>query len=99
MSKLCARDATIRGLQRIGWKQTRETGGYRIFSRDGQDYLLLVGKSGALRKTYNATVVSKSLSITGSRLHNAIKTIGDTQWTEPFDEIDAIRMLNEIMSQ
>lgn len=75
------RDKIIAGLTALGFVQVdARTSKYLVFKEPGSNNnAYLVGKSGALRKTTTGTV-SKSISLTGSKVCNVIMTVGQREY-------------------
>ena len=71
------RDKAIAGLRATGWEFNADhgTSKYLAFEHPERAFRLLIGKSGALRKTVGP--VSSSLSLTGSFFHRALRTVGE----------------------
>ena len=71
------RDKTIAGLRACGWAESarKHSAKYTVFE-NGTTLLLLVGRSGALRKAPDGRL-SRSFSMTGSRWHKALQTVGE----------------------
>ena len=67
---------TIAGLESTGWTRdtTARSSKYLVYTKAGQTFRLLVGKSGALRMT--TSTVSESISITGMQRHLAFQAVG-----------------------
>jgi hypothetical protein len=78
-TKLNPRQLTIRGLEACGWKldSTAKTNKYRVYTRDGDDQLYLVGKAGGFRTMRRGEPLTESISLTGGRAHRAYQAVGD----------------------
>lgn len=73
-----SRDKTILGLQNIGCVRdnSARTSKYEVYYMPAKpDTKYLVGKNGAIRKTYST--VDKSLTLTGTVFHRALKNISE----------------------
>jgi hypothetical protein len=77
MAKTSNRQLMIRGLLATGWTKTwAKTAKYEIYSMDGTDQLMLVGKSGALRTVKRGDPIARSISLTSSRVQRAFYWVG-----------------------
>jgi hypothetical protein len=77
MAAMNNKQATIAGLEALGYKRTLgrvNTRKYVVYERENDAIAYLVGKSGALR--YTRTTVANSVSITGMRIHKAFQLVG-----------------------
>jgi len=74
MTKKTKTESMIDGMEACGWKlePNAVTRKYRVFWREDKEFLLFVGKSGALRK---GKIVSKSISI-AERTKRAYRDVG-----------------------
>ena len=70
------RDKTIAGLRACGWVESarKHSAKYAVFENGAE--MMLVGRSGALRKARGGRI-SSSFSMTGSRWHKALQTVGE----------------------
>lgn len=66
------KQATIKGLERLGYRETKRSRKYRTFEKMGRTYM--VGKAGALRVTEGR--LDESLSITAGKIHRALQELG-----------------------
>lgn len=73
---------TVKGLETIGYVEDRgRSRKYRVFVKEGAAWRVLVGKSGALRRTRGS--ISDSVSITGTRFHKCLREIGKQSYPSP----------------
>ena len=71
------RDKTIAGLKATGWipDTAARTSKYLVLEFPGRRDRILIGRSGAIRKT--PSTVAMSISLTGGRWHKALQTVGE----------------------
>jgi hypothetical protein len=77
---------TVAGLAATGWepapKQSSDKYVRYVSSHESHRYDILIGKSGAVRKSLNdSPAVAASISITGGPLHRALQETGSHRWT------------------